>query len=214
MSKTNITNELSANAWLTDLAPYDAKTVFESLEQAESQIEKDIRYKGQKFIVKGNNGEQPKEYWFLEDYREAGGSITYHWALEDDWSRENDIIGKDRDWLQENGFGGNQASGGKIALQYGNIAWLQSNNATYWETRREIPEIIPEPVPYLPEVLEEDLKALEKISGHITQKWDDADDDSDPHNLKGFKTFVESAIASGSKPPKFVAHNLTERKIA
>jgi len=74
--------------------------------------------------------------------------------------------------------------------------------------------VIPEPVPYLPEILEEDLKALEKIGGHITQKWDDTDDDSDPHNLKGFKTFVEGAIASGSKPPKFVAHNLIERKIA
>jgi len=75
---------LDSNIWFTLDGPVDAKTIFDTLEQAEQQIPANIRFQGQKFTVKddsANGHPGPREYWFTEDYV-AG--VSQGWAQDDD----------------------------------------------------------------------------------------------------------------------------------
>ncbi|MDR2964692.1 MAG: hypothetical protein LBU88_02835 [Treponema sp.] len=61
--------------------PVDAKGLFDSLEQAKEQIPGNTRFKGQKFTVRGNDGEQPQEFWFIKDYIPAVRQPTPPFAI-------------------------------------------------------------------------------------------------------------------------------------
>jgi len=104
--------------------PLDAKTLFNTLEDALNIIAPNQRFKGQDFTIKNPplsdspNGE-PKKYWFIEDYQEAGGEELW-------WDEAEE--------------------GGPPPIEEG---WYTEDDWDGWWSRQEIPEIVPQPVLYL-----------------------------------------------------------------
>ena len=74
MSMKEKTTGIAWSGWPLSNRPLDGKTWFNTLEEALKDIIPGERYKGLKFTVKGLNGEDPKEYWFVKDYSKASNN--------------------------------------------------------------------------------------------------------------------------------------------
>ena len=148
------TAEMGINYYVNASEPWDALTIFETLDEVDN-IEKGIpvknRYKGQKFVVKtvyekdenneyvlDEDGERinigPKEYWFIDDYIEAGTPRMIFIV-------EGELYGKDVDEI----FGEYFEEYDKL---YGGDHWDDND----WEWKSDPEEFIPEPVLYTPDI--------------------------------------------------------------
>jgi len=154
---TGFTSPWNSNRWVNNAEPLDAKTIFDDLEQAEQQIDKTHRFKGQKFVIKNIYKEDeygdyildeknerinigPLVYWFIQDYRFPGP---------EQWSAEASAEPPEGEGWSKN-------------------PWWDDNNPDMWFwVRNNPPEIIPQPVLFQSECDNTELWDALKTHKHI-----------------------------------------------
>ena len=139
---TGFTSPWNSNRWVSNAEPLDAKTIFNFLEDIDDSVNGipgDQRFKGQKFVVKiVYEKDENNQYVLDEDDEKINIGPKEYWFVDDYqredilyWDSKNDGLPEGDGWYTEDGFDG-------------------------WYVK-EIPEIIPEPVLYTPDIPEVNL---------------------------------------------------------